>query len=63
MKLEQLKTKLIKEALGISSTYASDLKRRVKKMPIPHCLTLSKKYGLSLHDLRPDVYPTSERNQ
>jgi len=57
MKFEDLKTAQIREILNVSTVYASDLRRRVKKVPIPHCLTLHKEFGIKLNDMRPDVYP------
>ena len=43
--------------LGVSQPTISNWMCRSKRMPAEHVLTAERIYGVSRHDLRPDIYP------
>lgn len=43
--------------LGVSQPTISNWVCRSKRMPAEHVLTAERIYGVSRHDLRPDIYP------
>ncbi len=43
--------------LGVSQPTISNWICRSKQMPAEHVLTAERVYGVSRHDLRPDIYP------
>ncbi|OYY51953.1 MAG: hypothetical protein B7Y53_08580 [Halothiobacillus sp. 28-55-5] len=44
-------------ALGVSSTAAWKWVQSSKRLPAEYVLTAERLYGVSRHDLRPDIYP------
>lgn len=44
-------------ALGVSSTAVWKWLQSSKRLPAEHVLTAERLYGVSRHDLRPDIYP------
>ena len=43
--------------LGVSNTAVWKWVQSTKRMPTEHVLTAERLYGVSRHDLRPDIYP------
>lgn len=48
---------LMANALGVSQPTVSNWLRRSKQMPAEHVLQAELAFGVSRHDLRPDIYP------
>ena len=44
-------------ALGVSQGAVSLWLNQFKQLPAEHVLTVERLYGVSRHDLRPDIYP------
>jgi len=44
-------------ALGVSSTAVWKWVQSSKRLPAEYVLTAERLYGVSRHDLRPDIYP------
>jgi DNA-binding transcriptional regulator YdaS (Cro superfamily) len=51
--------KAFAESIGISGARVSQLIAQSKQLPAEYVLTVERIYGVSRHNLRPDIYPRS----
>lgn len=45
-------------AIGVTQSHVWAWLNRNKRVPAAHVLKIEKIFGISRHDLRPDIYPT-----
>jgi len=57
--LKNIPTKELADYLDISGGFASQIKSGHRKLPPKYCNRVSKKFGIPLHELRPDIYEKS----
>ena len=55
--ITDIPTKELAQFLGVQPAFVSHIKRMRRKLPAKYCVQVSIKYGIPLHDLRPDIYP------
>jgi DNA-binding transcriptional regulator YdaS (Cro superfamily) len=55
--IADIPTKNLAQCLGTTIGFASQIKHGHRKIPPKHCLKVSLKFGVPLHELRPDIYP------
>lgn len=55
--IKDIPTKQLAEALESTSGFASNVKSGLKRIPPQKCLRVSQRFGIPLHELRPDIYP------
>jgi hypothetical protein len=56
-KLSDIGNQELANFLGISKQFASGIRKGTKKLPVKDCVRVSARYNLSLHYLRPDIFP------
>jgi len=53
-----ISTKKLAEFLGTTPGFISQIKTGRRKMPPKYCVSVSEEFGIPLHELRPDIFPT-----
>lgn len=55
--IKDIPTKDLANCIGSTAGFASQIKNEWRKLPAKYCISVSKRFGIPLHDLRPDIYP------
>jgi DNA-binding transcriptional regulator YdaS (Cro superfamily) len=55
--IKDIPTKQLAECIGKTVGFASQIRNGHRKLPPKYCQMVSKQFGLSLHALRPDIFP------
>lgn len=61
--IEKIPTKELADFLNISGGFVSQIKSGHRKLPPKYCAMVSKKYGIPLHALRPDIFPANNNQE
>jgi DNA-binding transcriptional regulator YdaS (Cro superfamily) len=61
--IENISTKELADFLNISGGFASQIKSGHRKMPPKYCVRVSEKFGIPLHKLRPDIFPSRDNQE
>ena len=56
--INKIRTKDLAECIEKTIGFASQIKTGHRKMPPKYCIKVSKRFGIPLHELRPDIYPS-----
>lgn len=55
--IKNIPTKVLAAFLGKTPGFVSHIKKGRRKLPPKDCVRVSNKFGIPLHDLRPDIFP------
>lgn len=58
--LEKIPTKVLAEFLGTTPGFVSNIKSGFRKIPPKYCQRVSKRFGIPLEQLRPDIFGEPE---
>jgi DNA-binding transcriptional regulator YdaS (Cro superfamily) len=55
--IKNISTKELAKCIGTTEGFASQIKSGHRKLPPKYCVLVSTTFDISLHELRPDIYP------